>query len=106
MKPKAPDLLLYQIEKEGLPMPDTEAKFHLTRKWRVDYLWKWKKLACEIEGGLFIFGRHNRPVSMMKDFEKYNELAFHGFYLLRFTPQQVKSGECVQELKRWFLNSK
>ena len=104
MKPKAPDLLLKQIEREGLPMPDTEAMFHPQRKWRVDYLWRWWKLALEIEGGLWIMGRHNRPISMLKDFEKYNELAFYGFYLLRFTPQEVKSGKTIQELKRWFLN--
>ena len=103
MKAKPPDLLLSQIKREGLPMPDTEAKFHPTRKWRCDYLWKFKNLALEIEGGVWASMRHNHPIGFLADMVKYNELAFYGYYLLRFTPQQIKNGECIQALKRWFL---
>jgi hypothetical protein len=56
-------------------------------------------VAIEIEGGLWIMGRHNRPASMIKDLEKYNASALLGWRILKFTPQQVKSGEAIQLCK-------
>ena len=108
MKPKLPDPLLMQIEKEGLPMPDTEARFHPTRKWRCDYLWRWRKLVVEKEGMFGKFGHvggHRSVKGFLDNMEKYNELAFHGYYLLRYTPQQVKNGEAIQGIKRFLLNN-
>jgi hypothetical protein len=76
----------------GLPQPQCEACFHPRRKWRIDYFWPEFRLAVEIEGGVFIKGRHVTGVGSVSDMEKYNFLTLYGLRLLRFTPRQVKSG--------------
>lgn len=68
-----------------------EYKFHPTRKWRFDYAIPTYQIAIEIEGGIWLQGRHNRPISMIKDFEKYNEAAILGWRILKYTPQQVNN---------------
>lgn len=73
----------------------SEYKFHPTRKWRFDFAIPAKKIAIEIEGGLWISGRHNRPVSMIKDFEKYNAAAKLGWRILKYTPSQVNKVENI-----------
>lgn len=72
----------------NLPMPIPEYKFHPYRKWRIDFAWPHYKLAVEIEGGVWIKGRHNRGKGFLSDMEKYNELNRMGWHLFRFTPQQ------------------
>jgi len=86
----------------GLPVPEEEYRFHPERKWRVDYCWPDYKLAVEIEGGVWTFGRHNYPSGFEKDREKYNALAFAGYYLLRFVPKEIKSGAIYTALQGWF----
>jgi hypothetical protein len=71
-----------------VPRPVEEFPFHPHRKWRFDYAWPIRKIAVEIEGGVWIKGRHNHPASMIKEMEKYNEAARLGWRVFRFTPQQ------------------
>ena len=82
-----------------IPEPIREYKFHADRKWRLDYCWIEYKLACEIEGGLWCGGRHNRPASMIKDMEKYNALTELGWKLLRYTPQTLDYEQIKRCLK-------
>jgi hypothetical protein len=76
----------------GLPRPQCEACFHPRRKWRIDYFWPEFRLAVEIEGGVFVKGRHVTGTGSIGDMEKYNFITLYGFRLLRFTPRQVRSG--------------
>jgi len=85
-----------------LPVPVREYRFHPARRWRVDYAWPDHKLAVEIEGAVWCQGRHTRGSGFVKDIEKYNALTLAGWSLLRFTPAQVRSGECYQAIHRWF----
>lgn len=66
-----------------------EFKFHPTRKWRFDFAIPDLKIAIEIDGGLFIYGRHNHAVSMIKDYEKFNSAAALGWVVLKFIPSQL-----------------
>ncbi|OPZ24002.1 MAG: hypothetical protein BWZ01_02999 [Deltaproteobacteria bacterium ADurb.BinA179] len=85
-----------------IPEPVREYRFHPARRWRLDYAWPDFRLAVEIEGGVWINGRHTRGRGFLGDLEKYNELAMAGWSLLRFTPGQVRNGEAVATLLRWF----
>ena len=85
-----------------LPQPEVEYRFDDKRRWRIDYCWPEYKLAVECEGGQWVRGRHNRPVGFGKDMEKYNALALKGFYLLRFTPKEIKDGYAGKTIKQWF----
>jgi len=86
----------------GLPIPEREYRFHPIRWWRIDYCWPEYKLAVEIEGGIWIYGRHNRAIGYKKDMEKYNQLAIQGYWKLQFTPQEITNGYAIDVIKTWF----
>ena len=65
-----------------------EYRFHPKRKWMYDFANPLYKIACEVEGGVFVQGRHSRGVGMIKDMEKYNTGTVMGWQILRFTPDQ------------------
>ena len=85
----------------GLPEPVPEYRFHQKRRWRIDYAWPEHKLAVEIEGGAWVYGRHTRPQGFIRDIEKYNALTLDGWHLLRFTPKQVRTGEALRVVAEW-----
>jgi very-short-patch-repair endonuclease len=73
----------------GLSVPLYEFRFHETRKWRFDFFFPDVRLAIEIEGGIWQYGRHNRAKSYLKDLEKYNAAAEHGIRVLRYQPGKI-----------------
>ncbi len=73
----------------GVPKPEPEYRFHLTRKWRFDYAWPDKKLALEVEGGVWTQGRHTRGSGFVGDMEKYNAAATMGWRILRVQPDDL-----------------
>jgi hypothetical protein len=89
----------------GLPEATPEYRFHPDRKWRVDWAWCPEKIALEIEGGAWQYGRHNRATGFLKDMEKYRELAIAGWLVIRVTPQELASGLAAELIKRAFENA-
>lgn len=77
------------LRKLKIPEPVKEFRFHHTRKWRIDFAWTDIKLACEIEGGCWIGGRHTSGAGFVKDMEKYNALTENGWALLRYQPNKI-----------------
>jgi very-short-patch-repair endonuclease len=73
-----------------------EYQFHDKRKWRFDYAILDKKIAIEVEGGVWIQGRHTRPKGFLGDMEKYNTAAQMGWKLLRITPDKLMSLETFE----------
>lgn len=89
-------LLVMQCRAVGLPAPEAEVRFHPTRKWRADLLWREpRKLIVEVEGGVYVQGRHSRGVGLEADAEKYAHALLAGFPVLRVTPRQVQQGHAV-----------
>lgn len=84
--------------------PEREYKFHPARKWRFDYCWPDRKIAVELEGGIWTNGRHNRGAGMIGDMEKYNEAAKLGWFVFRFDVGAVQRGEAI-EFIRGVLNA-
>jgi hypothetical protein len=82
-----------------------ESRFHPRRRWRFDWAWPARRIALEIEGGLFGRGPkcptckrrsvagHSSIERLKTDLEKYNAAGLAGWLVLRVTPQQVSSGE-------------
>ena len=87
----------------GLPEPVQEFKFLPDRRFRLDYYFPSFRLACEQEGAIWTKGRHNHPTGFLKDKEKYNLLTLSGIWLLRFTPQEIKSGVAVSDILKFTL---
>lgn len=85
--------------------PVPEFKFHPVRKWRADFAFPAHRILIEIEGGVWVNGRHSRGAGYSADCEKYSHAALLGYRVFRFTPDMVKSGEAVLMVKE-ALNEK
>lgn len=86
-------------QSSGLPSPETEYRFHPTRKFRFDYAWPDAKVALEVEGGVWTGGRHTRAAGFLKDVEKYNRAAAMGWRVLRCTPATLLSRATIDAVK-------
>lgn len=89
------DELERQMKLVGLPEAAREYQFVLTRKWRFDFAWPVQRIAVEVEGGTWQIGRHQRPAGFERDCEKYNEAAFLGWRVFRFTKNMIESGDAI-----------
>src|SRR3990167_10550174 len=91
--------LIYQCRAARLPLPTAEYRFHPVRRWRLDLAWPDRKLYVEVDGGIWVGGRHNRGPGDEKDCEKLNAAAVGGWRGLRFTTAMVKSGLALNVLR-------
>lgn len=113
--PVVPPLFRAALKAAGLPIPVAEYRFHPTRKWRLDYAWpegnttepigstyfpSVTPLALEVEGAVWVQGRHTRGSGFLKDMEKYNELAARGWRLLRVTPSRLCHPDTIDMIRR------
>lgn len=90
------ELFSLQLRAAKLPEANREYRFHPVRKFRFDFAWPAAKLAVEIDGGLWVMGRHNRGRGAITDMEKGNLAVAEGWSVLHFVPEQVKSGEALK----------
>lgn len=76
------------------------------RKWKADFIWPDQKLMVEIEGGIYVGGRHVQPVGYQKDCEKYNAAILLGWHLFRFTDIHLKNGYALKTILEFFEREK
>jgi very-short-patch-repair endonuclease len=97
-KPKTLQERVFQnwLNSEGIDFIP-EHRFNPDRRWRFDYAFPDLMIAVEIEGGVWIQGRHSRGMGMINDMEKYNWAVLHGWRVLRYTPQQL--GNAIRDLQ-------
>lgn len=88
------------LKSNDIEIPITEHKFHSTRRWRFDYCWIDKKVALEVEGGVWTNGRHTRGSGFVKDMEKYNNAALLGFRIIKCTPKDLISVQNIELIKQ------
>jgi very-short-patch-repair endonuclease len=81
-----------------------EYTFHPTRKWRFDYAFPDFKIAVEVDGGVWINGRHNRATGYLKDLEKFNAAASMGWLVLKFTPDELYRSNTFDLIKETIKN--
>ena len=111
--------LAWQLAAAGLPEPVAEYPFaaELGRRWRFDLAWPDRRLAVEVEGGLFgrggrgsnrpcptcgqgPAGAHRSVAGVKRDIEKGNAAVALGWRVLRVLPGQVESGEALALIER------
>lgn len=73
----------------GGPELEREFRFHPERKWRADFAHIESRTLIEIEGGIYIQGRHNRAAGFIADTEKYLEAFLAGWAVVRLTAAQI-----------------
>lgn len=85
-----------------LPEPTPEYKFHPERNWRIDFYFEanGRRVALEVEGGIYTGGRHTRINGFKGDIEKYNELSMAGIFLLRCTPDNLMKMATLNSIKQ------
>jgi len=80
-------LLLWR--EAGGPELEREYRFHDTRRWRADFAHRESRSLIEIEGGIWVHGRHNRAAGFNADLEKYLEAGLAGWRVFRLGPDQI-----------------
>lgn len=88
------------------PVLEREYRFDPTRRWRSDFAHLESRSLIEIEGGIWIQGRHNRAAGFNADLEKYLAASLSGWRVFRLGPDQL-TFENVQRLVvilRWPIN--
>lgn len=78
-------------------LPRREYYFAKPRRWRFDFAWPEQMVAVEIEGGLWIKGRHTTATGMIADMDKYNAATALGWSVLRFSDKHLRDGQAVFE---------
>ena len=70
------------------------------RKWRADFHIE-PDILVEIEGGVFVQGRHTRGMAFVGDCEKYNAATLMGYRVFRFVPKQhVQTGLAIETITK------
>lgn len=87
----------------ALPPPVLEYRFALTRRWRFDVAWPARRVALEVEGGIWTgASRHTRGTGFLADIEKYNTATSLGWRVLRATPQTLYTPQTLDWLRATF----
>ena len=114
--------LLFQIQAVELPAPVREFHFawccehprkvHLKglikpwhpfwrdRAWRLDFAWPTQRLAVEVQGGLFVQGRHTRGAALAAEYERHNEATLRNWRVLYVTAEQIADGSALAWIER------
>ena len=83
---------------------EEEHKFHPKRRWKFDFILKGNdKIAIEINGGIWIKGRHNFGRNYEKDLEKINTAQMMGWKVLQYTPDTLTN---IQKDLEFLLDNK
>lgn len=90
---------MLQIIHAHLPLPERECQLIAERRWKCDFFWPSHQVVFEIEGGVYIQGRHTRGVGFTRDCEKYNEFTLQGYRVFRVTSEHVKNGKALNWLR-------
>ena len=69
------------------------------RRWAFDLAYPSLKVACEVDGGLFVSGGHSRGRARMDDMEKDAEAMALGWRVLRVATDHVKD----RTARRWLV---
>lgn len=88
-------LLYLRAFAPDMVQPLREHQFARPRRWKFDFAWPDRRLAVEIEGGIWGRGRHTRGKGYAADCTKYNEAVARGWRVLRYTSEHLKDPETV-----------
>ena len=99
------DIFTYILRTYGMEF-EREYRFHPVRMWRFDYASIEKKIAIEVEGGVYIQGRHTRPQGFLKDIEKYNTATAMGWRVFRCTPDTKLSDKFIKFINDVYFEKK
>lgn len=95
-----------QVKEYELPEPEFDTRFHPTRRWRADFLWRDQMVIVELEGGTYTHGkrgkksRHLTPTGFEADCVKYNAATEMGYSVYRYTSRMVLDERAIKQIRR------
>ena len=95
----SPEIFQQLCVTAGLPAPVAELKFCPDRRWRFDYAWEDRRVALEVEGGVYTGGRHTSSAGFVKDMAKYNRATVLGWRVLRVQPKELLTLRTIELIK-------
>ena len=81
-----------------------EYRFAPPRRWRADFSISSGALLVEVDGGLFVGGRHSRGRGIELDMEKANEATLLGWRVLRVSPRHIRTRQALGWIERAIEN--
>lgn len=93
------EALAQQIVAAKLPPAKREYRFAPPRQFRLDFAWPDRKVACEVNGGIWVKSGHSSGKGIERDYEKANLAVLNGWRLLQFSAGAIKSGSALQCLR-------
>ena len=88
------------LKAEGIPLPEPEFRFAPPKRYRMDFAWPEHKLALEIQGGIWIRGRHTRGAALLKEWTKLNLAASMGWRFIYCQPADLLKLTTIQFIKQ------
>jgi len=82
----------------------TEFRFHPIRRWKADYAILEHKILLEVEGAVWVQGRHTRGSGFVKDMLKYNTATSMGYSVLRVVPKDLLGAGTLDLIKETIKN--
>lgn len=86
-------LAILDAESQAIGMqmlwPEREFRF-CERRWRFDFAWPSHWVAVEIDGGIFVCGRHVDPIGGHNDRTKHNYATALGWRVLRYDGKHLR----------------
>lgn len=89
-------MLLVRIERAGLPSGHGQARIIPGRGFLFDRVWPSRRVAVEVQGGLYINGAHSRGSGIERDCLKASMAAAHGWRVLPVSKAMIESGDAVR----------
>lgn len=91
--------------KAGLPCPRFEFRFHATRKWRLDFVFRvpnvfGRGVALEKNGGIWTKGRHVQPKALEDEYLKFTEAQIAGFTVILVSAKQFNDVGVFELIRR------
>ena len=94
-KSELEELLAAQIRILGVEEPVRQCRLVPGRRFKFDFCWPKHRIACAVEGGTWVGGRHTTGSGFERDCEKYNLATLLGWRVLRATSNMVRDGRAV-----------
>lgn len=97
-KQQAVDTLVVQATslRERMEREHLFALVTLARRWRFDIAFPDIRVGVEVQGGVYVQGRHTRGAGVEADYEKFGAALQLGWVVVLCTPRQVKSGQALR----------
>ena len=99
-KSELEDAFAWQLTAAKVLPWERELRFAPPRRWRCDFAWPAHMLMVEIDGGGWVYGRHNRPQGQIADNEKHNAAVEAGWRVLRYTGAEIEDGSALAQVLR------